>query len=189
MTYTTVLKAAKYYVNAVNNITDYIDNGLPISTLTDKIEIVEEAYNDVIQTELDALNIYNKTIFDITSVFNELNNGGDSLFSFLNCKFIGNNALIILKNLKDAFSGNVMRIGLTFVFASFGMLFSIIFTILEIIILNVSLYLQKRRREKEEQITLAMAAATRVMTFTDSDRNEKDIKNKNKKNSKKNNYL
>ena len=189
MTYTTVLKAAKYYVNAVNNITDYIDNGLPISTLTDKIEIVEEAYNDAIQTELDALNIYNKTIFDITSVFNELNNGGDSLFSFLNCKFIGNNALIILKNLKDAFSGNVMRIGLTFVFASFGMLFSIIFTILEIIILNVSLYLQKRRREKEEQITLAMAAATRVMTFTDSDRNEKDIKNKNKKNSKKNNYL
>ena len=189
MTYTTVLKAAKYYVNAVNNITDYIDNGLPISTLTDKIEIVEEAYNDVIQTELDALNIYNKTIFDITSVFNELNNGGDSLFSFLNCKFIGNNALIILKNLKDAFSGNVMRIGLTFVFASFGMLFSIIFTILEIIILNVSLYLQKRRREKEEQITLAMAAATRVMTFTDSEINEKDVKNKNKKNSKKNNYL
>ena len=189
MTYITVLKAAKYYVNAVNNITDYIDNGLPISTLTDKVEIVEEAYNDVIQTELDALNIYNKTIFDITSVFNELNNGGDSLFSFLNCKFIGNNALIILKNLEDAFSGNVMRIGLTFVFASFGMLFSIIFTILEIIILNVSLYLQKRRREKEEQITLAMAAATRVMTFTDSDRNEKDVKNKNKKKSKKNNYL
>ena len=181
MTYTTVLKAAKYYVNAVNNITDYIDNGLPISTLTDKIEIVEEAYNDAIQTELDALNIYNKTIFDITSVFNELNNGGDSLFSFLNCKFIGNNALIILKNLKDAFSGNVMRIGLTFVFASFGMLFSIIFTILEIIILNVSLYLQKRRREKEEQITLAMAAATRVMTFTDSDRMKKILKIKIKK--------
>ena len=184
ITYTTVLKASKFYVAAVNNITDYIDNGLPIGALEERIDLVETAYNEVIDAELDVLEIYNKTVYDIIAIFNKLNKGGDSLFSFLNCKFIGNNVLIILKNLEESFAGNVMRIGLTLVFASFGMFFSIVFTILEIVILNVSLYLQKRRKEKEEQITLAMAAATRVMTFTETERKEKDLKEKKKSKSK-----
>lgn len=179
ITYTTVLKAARFYVGAVNNITYYINNGLPIPALEERIVLVENAYNDVLDYEKETLKIYNKTIYDVIGVFNSLNKGGDSLFSFLNCKFIGNNILIILKNLEEAFAGNVTRIGLTFVFASFSILFSIVFTILEIVILNVSLYLQKRRREREEQINLAMAA-TRVLSFGDSERKENDIKVKGK---------
>ena len=184
MTYTTVLKAAKYFVNAVNNITDYIDDGIPIPALIERIDSVEETYNEVISTELDTLEIYNKTIYDVISIFNELNHGDGSLFSFLNCKFLGNNALIVLKNLQDSFSGSVQTIALTMVFASFGMFFSIFFTILEIVILNVSLYLQKRRKEKEEQITLALGIAlpTKVSAFTETGRTEKVYKNKRKKN-------
>ena len=225
ITYITVLKAANYYVNAVNNITRYIDGkakieeeeepeisdeieeeeeeierheepepekivekekeeeehiGITIKHLEEQLDFVEEGYNDVIKTEIEALNIYNKTIYDLTSIFNELNGGSGSLFSFLNCKFIGNNALIILKNLNKAFGGSVQNIGITFIFASFGMFFSIVFTILEIIILNVSLYLQKRRKEKEEQIELSLGHA-RITTFTDTVRSEKWFRKKLKR--------
>lgn len=177
ITYATVLKAAKYYVNAVNNITKYIKEGPTITALEEKVGIVEEAYNDVIQTEKETLELYNKTIYDVTSVFNEINSGTGSLFSFLNCKFIGNNALIILKNLDNAFGGSVQNIAITFMVASFGMFFSIVFIILEIVILNVSLYLQRRRKEKEEQIALSMGQA-RVTTFLDTMRSEKDFRRK-----------
>ena len=173
-TYITVLKAATYYVNAVNNITEYVDDPeKPVHILEEKIAIVEEAYGEVITAYKNALDIYNKTIYDLISVFNELNKGGESLFSFLNCRFIANNVFIILNNLQGSFAGSVESIGITMVFATFGMLFSIIFTILEVVILNVSLYLQKRRKERDEQITLALGTKTKVVTFTDTGRNEK----------------
>ena len=188
MVYITVLKAANYYVNAVNNITDYVDDGEPIPALDERIVKVEDYYNEVINLEKETLNIYNNTIHDLISVFNDLNNEDESLFSFLNCQFMGNNTLIILKNLKGAFSKGVQSIGLSLVFASFGMLFSIIFTLLEIIVLKVSLYLQKRRKEREEQITLALGVPTKVATFNETDYSEKRIKNKRKKNIKINNF-
>jgi len=177
ITYNTVLKAARYYVNAVNNITKYIKQGPTIEALEDKTARVEYTFNDVIQKEKETLDLYNKTIYDVTSVFNEINSGTGSLFSFLNCKFIGNNVLIILKNLDKAFGGSVQNIALTFMVASFGMFLSIVFTILEIVILNVSLYLQRRRKEKEEQIALSMGQA-RITTFLDTMRSEKDFKRK-----------
>ena len=186
VTYTTVLKAARYFVNAVNNITDYIDYGEAVSTLTDKLSISEETYYNVIRTELETLNIYNRTIYDLISVFDGLNNGEGSLFSFLNCNFMKNNVLIIIKNLQGAFAGSVKTIGITMVFASFGMVFSIVFTILEVVILNVSLYLQKRRKEKEEQITLALGAQSKIMTFSATEKTEKNLKKRRK--AKINNY-
>ena len=177
--YTSLQRAGNFFVNAVNNITNYIDNGEAITTLELQLDLVEIEYNKIINEELEILELYNKTIYDLLSVFDELNIGGDSLFSFLNCKFMGDNGLIILKSLQDSFSKNVQTIGITLVFASFGMLFSIIFTLLEIIILDVSLYLQKRRKEKEEQITLAMGVQTRVTTYGETIRSEKGFKKKN----------
>ena len=157
-----------------------------MSTLTDKLSISEETYYNVIRTELETLNIYNRTIYDLISVFDGLNNGEGSLFSFLNCNFMKNNVLIIIKNLQGAFAGSVKTIGITMVFASFGMVFSIVFTILEVVILNVSLYLQKRRKEKEEQITLALGAQSKIMTFSATEKTEKNLKKRRK--AKINNY-
>ena len=153
---------------------------MPLYILEEKIVIVEDAYREVINAYKNALNIYNKTIYDLISVFNELNKGGESLFSFLNCRFIANNVFIILNNLKGSFSGSVQTIGITMVFATFGMLFSIIFTILEVVILNVSLYLQKRRKQKEEQITLALGMKTKVLTFMETGRSGKGNRKKAK---------
>ena len=178
--YTTPTKAGNFFVNIVNNITDYIDNGNAIYTLEIQLDIVEEAYDEVIAKELEVLEEYDETLRDLLSVFDGLNNGGESLFSFLNCKFMRDNGLIILKNLEDSFSQNVQSIAITMVFASFGMLFSIIFTILEIIILKVSFYLQRRRKEKEEQITLAMGIKTRATTYGEGINSEKGFKKKKK---------
>ena len=179
--YNTIIKTGNYYVNAVNNITDYVDNEeMPLYILEEKIVIVEDAYREVINAYKNALNIYNKTIYDLVSVFDELNKGGESLFSFLNCRFIANNVFIILNNLQGSFAGSVQSIGITLVFASFGMIFSIIFTILEIVILNVSLYLQKRRKQKEEQITLALGMKTKVLTFMETGRSGKGNRKKAK---------
>ena len=107
------------------------------------------------------------------SVFYKIGDESESLFSFLYCEFIGKNVLIIFKYLKKAFGGKVQAFGVTFVFASFAMFFSTFFTILEIVILNVSLYLQKRRREREEQLKIALEGekiATFETTGTEKDR-------------------
>jgi len=173
VTYNTVLKAAKYFVDAVNNITTHIKTSNTIKTLEEKINVVEKAYNESIEADLEALEIFNKTIYDMLSVFYKIGDESESLFSFLYCEFIGKNVLIIFKYLKKAFGGKVQAFGVTFVFASFAMFFSTFFTILEIVILNVSLYLQKRRREREEQLKIALEGekiATFETTGTEKDR-------------------
>ena len=164
VTYNTVLKAASYYVEAVNNITKHIKDSNTIITLEQKLNKVEKAYNESIDTELDALDFFNKTLYDLLSIFNNTGDESDSLFSFLRCEFIKNNILITFKYIQKAFGGKVQAFGITFVFASFAMFFSITFTILEIVVLNVSLYLQRRRREREEQLKISLGGE-KITTF------------------------
>ena len=182
-TYTTVLKAAKYFVDAVNNITEHIKNSNTIPDLEEKIGEVETAFNEAINSELDALEIFNSTIYDLFSIFDKYGDEDESLFSFLECNFMRDNILIVFKCLKKAFGGKVQAFGITFVFASFSMFFSIFFTILEIVILNVSLYLQKRRKEREEQLRISLGGE-RVTNYetTTSDKDSR-IKLRKSKNS------
>ena len=164
VTYNTVLKAANYYVDAVNNITNHIKISKTITTLEEKLNKIEIAYNDSIDAELEALDFFNNTIYDLLSIFNNTGNDTLSLFSFLYCDFIKDNILITFKYLQNAFGGKVQAFGITFVFASFAMFFSITFTILEIVVLNVSLYLQKRRKEREEQLKISLGGE-KITTF------------------------
>ena len=175
VTYNTVLKAASYYVNAVNNITNHIKNGPTILTLEEKLNKVETAYNESIDSELKALDIFNKTIYNLLSIFNNTEDETNSLFSFLECEFIKDNILIIFKYLQKAFGGKVQAFGVTFVFASFAMFFSIFFTILEIVVLNVSLYLQKRRREREEQLKISLGGE-KITTFETNESDKERMK-------------
>ena len=183
VTYNTVYKAAAYFVKAVNNITDYINNGTVINLIEEKIDIVEKAYNESIVAELEALDFFNKTIYNMLSVFNNIGDESKSLYSFLHCEFIRNNLLIVFKYLQKAFGGKVQAFGVTFVFASFSMFLSIFFTILEIVILNVSIYLQKRRREREEQLKLCLGGGQRekITTFETTGSENETIKKRKKK--------
>ena len=101
------------------------------------------------------------------------------MYSFLQCDFIKENILIIFRYLQKAFGGKVQAFGIIFVFASFAMFFSIFFTILEIVILNVSLYLQKRRKEREEQLRISFGRE-KVTTFETT--GEDRIKSRRSKN-------
>ena len=179
VTYSTLEKASNYYVNAVNNITNHIKNSNTITTLEEKINRVELAYTDAIEAELDALNLFNKTIYELLSIFDNIGNEENSLYSFLQCDFIKENILIIFRYLQKAFGGKVQAFGIIFVFASFAMFFSIFFTILEIVILNVSLYLQKRRKEREEQLRISFGRE-KVTTFETT--GEDRIKSRRSKN-------
>ena len=181
VTYNTVLKAATYYVDAVNNITKHLKESNVISTLEEKISRVETAYNESIEAELEALDIFNKTIYNLLSVFNGRGDEENSLYSFLRCGFIKDNILIIFKYLEKAFGGKVQTFGITFVFASFAMFFSIFFTILEIVVINVSLYLQKRRKEREEQLKISLGGE-KLTTFETTGTEKGKIKSRKSKN-------
>ena len=177
VTYSTLIKAARYYVDAVNNITNHIKNSNMITTVEDKIYRVETAYGHAIDAELEALNIFNKTIYELLSIFDNIGDEENSLFSFLQCDFIKVNTLIIFRYLQKAFGGKVQAFGIIFVFASFAMFFSIFFTILEIVILNVSLYLQKRRKEREEQLRISLGGE-KVTTFETTGTEKERIKSR-----------
>jgi hypothetical protein len=181
VTYNTVLKAATYYVDIVNNITSHIKNSNMVATLEEKINRVESAYTDSIEAELEALDFFNKTIYDMLSIFNNRGDEENSLFSFLRCEFIKDNILITFKYLQKAFGGKVQAFGITFVFASFAMFFSITFTILEIVVINVSLYLQRRRREREEQLKISLGGE-KVTTFETTGSEKERIKSRKSKN-------
>ena len=177
VTYSTLIKAARYYVDAVNNITNHIKNSNMVITVEDKINRVETAYVQAIDAELEALNIFNKTIYELLSIFDNIGDEENSLFSFLQCDFIKDNTLIIFRYLQKAFGGKVQAFGIIFVFASFAMFFSIFFTILEIVILNVSLYLQKRRKEREEQLRISLGGE-KVTTFETTGTEKERIKSR-----------
>ena len=181
VTYNTVLKAATYYVDIVNNITSHIKNSNMVATLEEKINRVESAYTDSINAELEALDFFNKTIYDMLSIFNNRGDEENSLFAFLRCEFIKDNILITFKYLQKAFGGKVQAFGITFVFASFAMFFSITFTILEIVVINVSLYLQRRRREREEQLKISLGGE-KVTTFETTGSEKERIKSRKSKN-------
>ena len=154
--------AATYYVKIVNDIARYVN---PVASIVEEDVIeVENAYNILMEKELNSLDIYNESIYDLISVFDQYMGNDDNLFGFLNCKFMGTNFFVTMKYLKESVGNNFKEIGLTFIFAAFLMMLSVAFTILEIIIINVSDYETKRRKEKEEQYNLSTG---RVIRFAD----------------------
>ena len=74
----------------------------------------------------------------MTSLFDSFIGENGSIFDFLQCSFIGNNLDIILKYLKEAIGSNIYSVGVFLLVAGCSMIFSIIFTILEVIIINAA---------------------------------------------------
>lgn len=179
--YNTVLKAATYYVDGINIIINNIKNSGAISTLEEKTSVVEGTYNDAILAKLEALEVFNRTIYNMLSIFSSMGDETKSLYSFLRCEFIRNNILIVFKYLESAFGGKVQSFGVTFVFASFAMFLAIFFTILEIVILNISLYIQKRRKEREEQLKLSLGGE-KLTTYETTGTEKDKIKRRKSKN-------
>jgi len=179
--YNTVLKAADYYVSVINNVINNIKDSDALTTLVEKIDVIKSTYYGAINAKLDALDKYNKTIYKMLSIFSYMGDETKSLYSFLRCEFIRNNILIVFKYLETAFGGKVQSFGVTFVFASFAMFFAIFFTILEIVILNISLYIQKRRRQRDEELRKSLGGE-KLTTYETTTTEKNRIKRRKSKN-------
>ena len=90
--------------------------------------------------------MFKGNIQNITSLFQQFlgNDTSTDFFSFLNCKFIGNNIRVLLKTLDNSLGGDVYDMGIILLVEGFAMAFSIIFTLLYISMLNESIDKMKK---------------------------------------------
>jgi hypothetical protein len=103
---------------------------------------VNVAYEDVLK-ELDkALGIANEVIDPLYDVLNSYLGEDSSIYDILNCKFIGNNIKVLLKEMNSGFGKNFYTFGLIMGVSSILMIIGIYSTILTISIGN--------RNKKEE---------------------------------------
>ena len=111
--------------NAPNNILDTRKIGLILKDL-------EKKYNNFIQTQIESLGIFSDKINGLADIFNRFaGEGSDTdIYSIINCKFIGRNVKIILKNLEESLGQSFYNVGLCLVISGISMLVSIAFTIL-----------------------------------------------------------
>ena len=105
---------------------------------------IEEAYGTFLSAELGILETFRSTISDLNGVFDEYVGENGSILDFINCKFIGNNILVILNNLKICLGGDFYTVGICLLMAGCSMAISICFTILLIIIINISVDQNKK---------------------------------------------
>jgi hypothetical protein len=105
----------------------------PIPTI---LTNVADKYDNYLEAEADSLDVYNNTISGLIYVFDKYAGNGTA-FSILNCKFIGKNIKILLKYLDKSLGKSFYTIGICLDVAGFTMLFSISFTILLHIILQI----------------------------------------------------
>ena len=132
----TRIKAVKDLVGVANGNGDY-----SFKPLTDALNTKYDAF---LKSELKTLEIFKTTITDINSLFDDYVGENGSVFDFFNCKFIGNNILVILKNLKECLGTDFYTVGVCLIIAGCSMAISIIFTILLIVIINISVEQNKR---------------------------------------------
>ena len=101
-------------------------------------------YDEFLNAELNTLKIFKETIKGITGIFDDYMGQGGKVFDFVNCRFIGNNIQIILKNLKNNLGGDFYNVGICLLIAGCSMALSICFTILLVIIVNESVDKNKK---------------------------------------------
>ena len=97
-------------------------------------------YKNFIQTQVDSLTFFSDKINGLAEIFNRFaGEGSDSnVYSIINCKFIGRNAKIILKNLEESLGQSFYTVGICLEISGISMLISIAFTILLNSIINAN---------------------------------------------------
>jgi len=117
-----------------------IDMNNPPNTNSIKraLEILDNRYTAFLRSQTDSLSVFNKTINDLTGIFNEFT-GDNNIYSILNCQFIGRNVKVILKYLDKALGTNFYTIGVCLLIAGISMCISISLTILLNIIININI--------------------------------------------------
>ena len=111
---------------------------------TDNIIVIlgdlKTKYNNFINKHQITLRTFSGKIDNLVDIFNRFaGEGSDSnIYSIVNCKFIGRNVKIILKNLKDSLGHSFYTVGICLEISGISMLISIAFTILLNSIINAN---------------------------------------------------
>ena len=119
------------FINSVKTVKDNL--GTILNDLITK-------YNGFINTQSTSLGAFSAKINDLADLFNKFAGKGSdtSVYSIINCKFIGRNAKIMLKNLKESLGQSFYTVGLCLEISGISMLISIAFTILINSIINAN---------------------------------------------------
>ena len=127
-----VKSCIKTFVAIKTETKNIFDN---IKNINDNVNV---AYEDVLK-ELDkALGIANEVIDPLYDVLNSYLGEDSSIYDILNCKFIGNNIKVLLKEMNSGFGKNFYTFGLIMGVSSILMIIGIYSTILTISIGNTN---------------------------------------------------
>lgn len=104
------------------------------------LEDLKNKYDYFIDTQSGSLDLFSDTIDDLAEIFNKFaGKGSDSnVYSIINCKFIGRNVKVMLKNLEDSLGKSFYTVGVCLAVSGISMLISIAFTILLNSIINAN---------------------------------------------------
>ena len=105
---------------------------------------LKSLYSGFLEAEVNTLNFFEGTINNMDSVFQEYTGDNGGVFDFVNCKFLGTNVKVILKNLKDNLGNDFYTVGICLIISGCAIGISIIFTILLIVIINQNVDANKK---------------------------------------------
>jgi hypothetical protein len=140
---------AKIVSETLELLDDANDNSEPksfISILND----LKTVYNDYLDQYIKALDEFKEILHKITGKLRSYINDDDSIFSFINGKFIGLNLKVMLKYLKTALGKDVKTIGICLDIVGCSLALSISSTILLIVIINIAIDENKKKKKEEE---------------------------------------
>ena len=141
---------AKIVSETLELLDDANDNSEPksfISILND----LKTVYNDYLDQYIKALDEFKEILHKITGKLRSYINDDDSIFSFINGKFIGLNLKVMLKYLKTALGKDVKTIGICLDIVGCSLALSISSTILLIVIINIAIDENKKKKKEEEE--------------------------------------
>ena len=127
----------KDYANIISTIVDLVEK-LNKSSLRKDLNDLNVNYTEYLGAYIGVLDCLNISIRNIIGEI-KATVGNESLFSFMNIKFIGTNIKIVLKYLKYTLGHDFYNIGIYLIVIGFSLMFSIPSTILLIVIINVFL--------------------------------------------------
>ena len=114
------------------------DNGDTSQSFYYETEAIKSAFDGFLDNQVTTLQTFRNNIKSLTGIFDDYIGENGGIFDFVNCKFIGSNIKVILKNLRKGVGSTFYSVGICLILAGCSLALSISFTILLVVIINSS---------------------------------------------------
>lgn len=148
----TLNEAGDYYIPEINLIIKELNKETENANKIINEQILLK-YRTLVSKEIDVLKDYIKKIDKLLEGFegNLIKEENSSIYEFLNCKFAGKNMLIILKYLQVDLGVTLYKSGILLIFCACCMGIGIFCTILDMVVVDISVEEKKKSKDEEEQ--------------------------------------